>query len=293
MNNLKTVLMCGAAMMALTTALCSCSSNDNEPQTTALLTIDAVKGEYNDVAMTRSLSEGDSKINFSWTAGEKAFVYTNGWGSKLGELTPQTLGDAKTKLDGTVSSTGVNVGDQLMLIFPREEWSYTEQDGTLNSISSKYDYSTASAQVLYIDEENNKKIYASNALFSSEQAIVKFVLKKSDGSDLSVPSLTIISGSGKLVQKCNLDGTATTYGNIVVTPSANTNAFYVALRNDNSGADTYTLSVSLSKTVYTYSKSDVTFTKGKFKTITVKMKDLNDTYTERTGYDTETGETWE
>lgn len=296
MKKMKSVTMGMVAATILTMSVCSCSSNDDVPQTTAELTIDAVKGEYSEaVAQTRTLTESGSNINFSWTASDKAFVYTNDWGTKLGELTPMDgkTGEAKTKLDGTVSSQGVSVGDQLMLITPRETWDYTGQVGTLTSISSSYDYSTASAQVLYIDAEHNNKIYATDAHFTSEQAIVKFVLKDKNDADLSVPSLTIIAGNNKLVQKCKLDGTATEYGPIVVTPASNSNTFYVALRNDNAGADTYTLSVSTASDVYTYTKSDVTFAKGKFKTITVKMKNLNDTSTDRTGYDNEGNETWE
>ena len=286
-----------AVIMTTTVAVSSCSSHDDGPQTTAELIIDAERGEYPDNAQTRTLSD-DGTIAFIWTSNDKAFVYTNGWGTKLGELAPMDgkTGTSKTKLDGIVSSNGVSVGDQLMLISPREEWNYTGQDGTLASISTKYDYSTASAQILYIDAENNNKIYATDAHFSPEQAIVKFVLKNSSGTaDLPVPSLTIIAGSGKLVTKCSLNGTATEYGNIVITPADGnpTNTFYVALRNDNSGADSYTLTVSTAGTVYTYSKSDVTFTKGKFRTVTVNMKDLNDTYTDRTGYDNEGNETWE
>ena len=279
-----------AGMMTLSSALSSCSGHDDEPQTTAELTLDAYKFDY--ANRTRTVADGGV---FTWQTTDKAYVYTNGWGKKLGELSPiaEQVGSMKTKLDGTVSSAGVSVGDQLVLISPRDEWSYLGQDGTLSSLSTKYDYATSSALVLYIDSENNNKIYASNAIFNSEQSLVKFVILDNNGSPLNVPSLTIIAASNKLVQKCSLDGTASAYGNLVITPASPTNVFYVAMRNDKAGADSYTLTVSTNTTVYSYSKSDYTFAKGDYKTINVKMKDLNDTYTERIGYNDLGEETWE
>ena len=63
----------------------------------------------------------------------------------------------KTKLDGNVSPDGLKIGDRTELIFPRTTWSYADQDGTLATISSKYDYAIASAQVTFIDQ-NNKMV---------------------------------------------------------------------------------------------------------------------------------------
>lgn len=282
------------AVVTLSATLCSCSSHDDESSTTSKLSFDAVRGFYDNEVQTRALAaDTDGPVVFTWQTSDKVYVYTSGGANQIGSLSPMAdrTGNTKTKLDGEVSSQGVSVGDELVLIFPRNEWDYTGQDGTLNSVASKYDYARASATVIGFDD--NSKIYATNAIFTSEQSLVKFVLQNTDGTALAVPSLTIIASSGKLVQKCSLDGSATAYGSIVVTPASEGSTFYVALRNDNSGGDSYTLSATNGSAVYTYTKSDVTFSKGKFKTINVRMKNLNDTYTDRIGYDNEGNETWE
>lgn len=68
--------------------------------------------------------------------------------------------------------------------------------------------------------------------------------------------------------KCDY-GTA--YGNITVTPDATASELTVALRNENDGADTYTVSANVGGKKYAFSKSGVTFQNGKYYEITVKM----------------------
>ena len=68
--------------------------------------------------------------------------------------------------------------------------------------------------------------------------------------------------------KCDY-GTA--YGDLTVTPASATSEIFVALRNENASADTYTLSANVGGKKYAFSKSDVTFQNGKYYEITVKM----------------------
>ena len=63
----------------------------------------------------------------------------------------------------------------------------------------------------------------------------------------------------------------TAYGDLTVTPASATNEFFVALRNENEGADTYTLSANVGGKNYDFSKSGVNFQNGKYYEITVKM----------------------
>ena len=63
----------------------------------------------------------------------------------------------------------------------------------------------------------------------------------------------------------------TTYGDLTVTPASATNEMTVALRNENAGADTYTLTATVGGATYNYTKSGVTFENGKYYAITVKM----------------------
>ena len=64
----------------------------------------------------------------------------------------------------------------------------------------------------------------------------------------------------------------TSYGNITVTPDAAASEYTVALRNENAGADTYTLTATVGTSTYTFEKSGVTFENGKYYSITVKMQ---------------------
>jgi hypothetical protein len=63
----------------------------------------------------------------------------------------------------------------------------------------------------------------------------------------------------------------TAYGDLTVTPASATSEIFVALRNENGSADTYTLSANVGEKKYAFSKSDVNFQNGKYYEITVKM----------------------
>lgn len=63
----------------------------------------------------------------------------------------------------------------------------------------------------------------------------------------------------------------TAYGDLTVTPASATNEIFVALRNENGSADTYTLSANVGGKKYAFSKSGVNFQNGKYYEITVKM----------------------
>ena len=63
----------------------------------------------------------------------------------------------------------------------------------------------------------------------------------------------------------------TAYGDLTVTPASATSEIFVALRNENGSADTYTLSANVGGKKYAFSKSGVNFQNGKYYTVTVKM----------------------
>ena len=63
----------------------------------------------------------------------------------------------------------------------------------------------------------------------------------------------------------------TTYGAITVTPDDAASELTVALRNENAGADTYTLTATVGSGTYTFSKSGITFENGKYYDIRVPM----------------------
>ena len=286
-----------AAMLAMATTFCACSSDD-EQSATASLTLNASKGEYG--SGTRSISYVDNDptkgITTTWDASDKVAVYKSGWTSKIGDLSPmadKTEGN-KTKLDGNVSSDGLNIGDRTELIMPRTTWSYTDQDGTIGTISSKYDYAIASAQVTFIDQK--KKIYASDAVFKTQQAIVRYNIKYA-GSPLDVSSMTIVAESGKLVKSRSLDGSSVEYGGLEIKPSSPTSVFDVAIRNDNTGGDKYTLTVKVTTTdgdkIYSSTSTKAhTYAWGKFIIHNVDVNFVDDTHTERDTYQYQGTEDW-
>lgn len=63
----------------------------------------------------------------------------------------------------------------------------------------------------------------------------------------------------------------TTYGAITVTPDDAASELTVALRNENAGADTYTLTATVGSGTYTFSKSGIAFENGKYYDIRVPM----------------------
>lgn len=283
-----------ATMLATTATFSACSSDDE--QQSATLALNAVKGDYG--FGTRSISYVDPNnvtkgINTTWATSDKVAVYKSGWSSKIGDLSPmdgKTDGN-KTKLDGNVASDGLNIGDRTELIMPRTTWSYTDQDGTIETISSTFDYAIASAQVTFIDQ--NKKIYASDAIFKTQQAIVRYIIKY--GSETKkFTSLTIVAQSGKLVKSRTLDGSSVEYGGLEIKPSSATNIFDVALRNDNTDADKYTLTVKdeEGKIYSSTSTQSHSYAWGKFIIHEVNVAFVDDTHTERDTYQYQGTETW-
>ena len=280
-----------AAMLATTTTFSACSSDD-EQQSSATLSLNAVKGEYGSL-LTRAISlDNDGKLKTYWKTTDKVAVYKEGWTSKIGDLAPiRDSEDNTTKLDGNVSSSGMSVGDKMELIMPRISWDYTGQDGTLETISSTYDYAIANAQINFFDQNN--KIYASDAIFKTQQAIVKFTLVDSSNQPLNVKSLAIVADGGKLLQSRDLDGSNAKYGGIEINVNTAKNVFYVAIRNEQQGADYYTLTVKSDDAIYS-SKSPhaQTYSYGSYITHTVMLTAVDNTHTERDSYQSQLDVVW-
>ena len=84
----------------------------------------------------------------------------------------------------------------------------------------------------------------------------------------------------------------TDYGPITVTPASATSEFTVALRNENAGADTYTITASVDGESFTLEKSGVTFVNGKYYEIaaslteqtTIDLSTLTEDKTVKNGY---------
>ena len=266
-------------------ALTACSSDDTvveqktlEPDKTYYLTVDATKGSD---AMTRALNLSGSTLTASWATTEH--VYVQGTlvsnSSKFwfnGSIQPQSTG-VSTRLSGALSvptgwvyntieeakQNGVfTLPIELYLQFPRSgNLDYTGQVGTIADIAAKYDYATATAHVVELDD--NHIMASSSVTFENQQAIVKFTLiDKVDGTTMLSPTaLTINYGSGTVSLTNIPDATYSTNGYGVL---------FVAIPGFSD--QTVTLTAICSSGTYTYTTSSTkTFVNGKYYEIGVKM----------------------
>ena len=152
---------------------------------------------------SKALSMDGTKLVATWESGETVAVYKGSNKQvKLGTLSPITFGTKDTKLEGNIDISGLSKDDELFLVYPDRPWSYDGQDGTLATVSSNYDFATATVSVTAVDAGH---LSASSAAFQNQQAIVKFNLKdKATGNALAVPDFVIVSANQKLVRSHNL-----------------------------------------------------------------------------------------
>ena len=245
---------------------CGCSNSNDEPiepvgpvgPKTYSLTVEASKGGS---AKTRALTEGENSLVSTWEKDDQVFVkHGSTWCD--GSLKPQSEGQTTT-LRGMITFNGeVKVNDDLTFQYPREAIDYTEQDGTLESIAAKYDYSVATAKVGEVGA--NAITVTGLSDFENQQAIVKFTLKDAYGYAVNATSLKV-SATG-------LKTSDSATGDIIVNVpnSSATNVFYVAL----SGVSktTVSLTATTADNTYIYYNPNVTFTNGKYYDVTVKMQ---------------------
>jgi len=248
----------GALLLAgVTFSACSNDSDEADLQPVSpvasqvyKMTIEATKGSDN--ATTRALSEpGDGTLTATWATNEKVYV-KKGTEWVDGFLQPETAA-ATAELSGEFTGTTFTAGDQIALQFPKSgDISYDGQTGTLADIAANFDYATATATIASVDQDNRISV-SDHVSFVSQQAIVKFTLKKG-ATPIAVNSLVVTVGSNS-------------YN---VTPASATSELYVALPGFSSQAITLKAFGTDDK-IYEYSKSGVTFDNGKYYTVSVKM----------------------
>ena len=249
-------LIMSVALLGAVAATLSCQKAQDVTPKTYSLSIEATKGANDDAVKALALS--GSTLNATWATTENVYVKKGAtWAT--GSLHPQTAAATAT-LKGTLSDVTFAAEDNITLQFPKSgEITYSGQVGTLENIAANFDWATASATVTSVDE--GKITVDGDVAFQNQQAIVKFTLKNGDAA----------LSATKLVVKVE----STEYE---VNPAAATSEIFVALPGFSSQAISLTATGSDSKT-YIYSKSDVTFTNGKYYTRTVKMVDANTLFT--------------
>ena len=264
-----------AALLIASATFVACSGDDNiteeqpvqpvQPQVYTM-TVDASKGgDAADSRTTRALSLSGSTLNATWATTEHVYV-KKGETWATGSLQPQADGATAT-LKGTLSGITISADDNLTLQFPKSgDITYAGQTGTLADIAANFDYATASVEVESISASGNINPKAATTAFTNQQAIIKFTLQKNDGSALpGNPTAFTVSDGTSTVTLTSIP--ADTY-----TPNGN-GVLYVAFPA--AGASkTVTLTAIAGAKVYSYTKTGVTFTNGKYYAITVKMKEI-------------------
>lgn len=195
-------------MMTVTgTLTTACSSSDDEPATPVqkanTLTVEAGMSDN----ITRTLADAGTTLTATWAADDVVEVYEGS--THLGTLRPQNTGSATTKLVGELTQAPSASDVELTLKY--KETNYSGQDGTLAKIGSTYNYCKATTTVT----QSGSQYSGTPATFVSQQAIVKFTLKKkSDNSVIEAKTIKIDYGS--------------THLNMTLTPNDN-GIYYIAM----------------------------------------------------------------
>ena len=241
MKKIMTYLFLVMTVMAgtLTTA---CSSSDDEPATPVqkanTLTVEAGMSDN----ITRALADAGTTLTATWAEGEVVEVYEGS--THLGTLRPQTYGRATTKLVGELTKAPSASGVTLTLKY--KETDYSGQDGTLAKIGSTYNYCKATTTVT----QSGSQYSGTPATFVSQQAIVKFTLKKkSDESVIKAKTMNIV-GTPTL----NMDLTPNNDGiYYIALPACTDQAFQISVTDND-----------VNNTPYAIETPSTTFEAGKF-----------------------------
>lgn len=222
-----------------------------ETPTTYTLTVEATKGD----SITRALTLEGKTLNATWTEGDVVYVQKESGGTAL------TLGSLKATnvRDGglTCTLTGKlttlpDIYEELKLKY--QLGTYGTQKGTLEGIAAKHDAAVATIIVANKPVEERTITATGVANFVNQQAIVKFSLKRPDGTTpFAATSLNVKYGSN-------------TYK---VMPDAAMSELFVAIPGNSA---TISLVATDGTDTYFYKKDGVAFSNGQYYAIGVTMK---------------------
>ena len=275
-KNIKTL----AALLIASATFVACSSDndsiiDNQqpanPTGKYTMTINASKG---DGATTRALNLTDHTLNATWDEGEVVLVYQGD--SQIGTLYSAASITNETSLTGTLGSAP-DAGQDLTLYFhtatdpATTDDAYAGQDGTLAKIASTYDFcapATITAGSFTVNSANHTiSVPAGISFGANQQAIIKFTLKdKANDAAISPSALTVTDGTSTVKLTSIPAATYTANG-------GDNNVLYVAFPAAGT-AKTVTLTATAGGKTYSYEKTGVSFTNGKYYEIGVKMSPI-------------------
>ena len=210
------------------------------------LTLNASK--VSDETKALDLTNEGATLDAYWTSTEKVQVIKDGALMGTLDVTPDEGEKPVTAmLGGSIAPTNLSVGQKLLLMLPRSSWDYTGQDGTLGTLSSTYDYATATVTVAGI--EAGAVTTTGGANFENQQSVYRFGFKAGDVY-FDPKSFVVNAAGGKLVQRMSFAGTDWTpaYGGVEVTApiSPADHYYYVSLRNESTAEETYSFVVTAS-----------------------------------------------
>jgi hypothetical protein len=188
----------------------------------------------------------NNTLDAYWKKDETVDVYLVG-GDKVGTLsvTSEDNVDPAT-LEGDIETDDLSVGDNLWLLFPGTDksWSYLDQNGS--APDAAFDYATASVKVEKLDN-TNKTITTSteNTTFANQQSVYRFGFKVS-GSAIAVKSFTLFSAGIVRTRSYNGNDWASEFGSITATPTLDPadHLYFMSVRNENTeSTNNYSFSV--------------------------------------------------
>lgn len=287
MKKIFSNMMILAALLTAGAAMTACSNdetaiNEQPVMKTYKVNINATKAGD---AMTRALGWDGSKLISTWTAStDRVKVYLPGKGSNTyaGELTAQSSG-VTTTLTGTWEiATPPDVGDWLILAYPKSSITYAGQVGTLEDISDNFDYAEAITEVKASKVDG--EIGTDDAVFYNRQSVVKFTLvDKATSNTINATSLTVsfkdASNKDVLITAYDYPTDTESYGEVTINTSAKSE-IWAALSNvlalgrsdlDDVDPVTVTLTATVGSDTYKCEEAGVVFRNGKYYTITANM----------------------
>ena len=244
----KTAFIGMACLWAFSAVLTSCSSDDNESESTEQPTNGRKLRQLTitDVPITRAtLTDNTTSLGATWSAGDKA-TYFNLSSFTSTVMDFGTLISSKEATESTFTGTvQCTQGDKIALFYPATDPSTTGnnrgtfainlsgQKGTLEDVAKNYHYIYGVGEITSVTDNTANATIAS---MKSLLAVCKFTFKDKDNTNVGIPVKELTIGYGN--DKYPLAGTVKPSDNassVVANPAAAstwTNPLTVTLVNE-------------------------------------------------------------
>ena len=266
-------LMSAVAMMILPVLFGSFSNDDQTDEVVQegkwRFSISADRS--NDLT-TRALTEIEGTMLQSiWnTENDAVRVYNKTKEAFCTNFLKPSSNNAYAALEGTLEGT-IEEGDELLLLLNGSilgtQFRYGIQQGTLETISGNEDCALASVTVI---SAKDGIVKTTTARFVNQQSIFKLAFVDENNQPVKVKDLVVSKGDGMLVKTYKPANEESQFGDIRVRCDAS-DVVWVALRNQSSGADTYTFTVTDEKDQQYVAMKTKGFENGKFYATTLKL----------------------